>query len=290
MNATANEDLFWGIRGGGGNFGVVTNFVLKLHPQPRTVFAGFVVFLPSMLGPVVSVLEEWLSTATPLANANLVFAPGPDGNAAIIVIVVYHGGEEEGKKAFKPLFDLGENTGQMYMFPGCQHTLIGPVDNKTSMIPYEVVNGMINRMAPPGNHYYFTGITRTHLTVQTAVAIHDHLLKMRASHPLLGGFAMEWMYYPMVQKIMSVKPEDMAFRMRTPDLGCLLALKLDGSVKDEEAKAKAKELLTEHRLFCEKLIISQAGDIQQPESDKCAAYASLGKSISPTRKRLPPLT
>ena len=113
MNATTNEDLFWGIRGGGANFGVVTNFVLKLHPQPRTVFAGPVVFLPSMLGSVVSVLEEWLKTATPLANANLVFSPGPDGSAAVIVMLVYHGGEEEGKKAFKPIFDLGENTGPM---------------------------------------------------------------------------------------------------------------------------------------------------------------------------------
>jgi FAD/FMN-containing dehydrogenase len=111
VNATTNEDLFWGIRGGGGNFGVVTNFVLKLHPQPRKVFAGPVIFSPLMLGNVVSVLENWLSTATPLASALLAFAPGPDGNPAIIVLLAYHGGEEEGRKVFKPIFDLGEDTG-----------------------------------------------------------------------------------------------------------------------------------------------------------------------------------
>ena len=114
-NATTNEDLFWGVRGGGVNFGVVTNFVLKLHPQPRKVFAGPVVFQPSMLGPVVTALEKWLSTATPLANAMMVFTLGPDGSPAIIVLVVYHGEEEEGKKAFKPIFDLGEN--RAHMFP-----------------------------------------------------------------------------------------------------------------------------------------------------------------------------
>ena len=150
------------------------------------------------------------------------------------------------------------------------------------MIPYEVLNGITNHTAAPGNHYYFTGITRTHLTVQTAAAIHDHLLKMRASHPLLGEFAMVWHYYPMVQKMMSVKPDAMAFRMRTPDLGCLVSLKLDGSVKDEEVKAKAKELIMEHRLYCEKLIISQAGDLWRPESDKGAVYANFGPSIRPT--------
>ena len=109
VNATTNEDLFWGIRGGGGNFGVVTNFVLKLHPQARKVFAGPVIFPPPMLGRVVSVLEEWLSTATPLANAMLGLAKGPDGNPAIVVILVYHGGEEEAKEAFKPILDLGED-------------------------------------------------------------------------------------------------------------------------------------------------------------------------------------
>ena len=109
-NTTTNEDLFWGIRGGGGNFGVVTKFVLKLHPQPREVFAGHVFFPPTMLDRVVSVLEEWLSTATPLENAMMVFGLGPDGNPAVIVITVYHGGEEDGMRAFKPLFDLGEDT------------------------------------------------------------------------------------------------------------------------------------------------------------------------------------
>ena len=116
-NTTTNEDLFWGVRGGGGNFGVVTNFVLKLHPQPRKVFAGPVVFPPSMIGLVVSTLEEWLSTATPLANAVMALGHGPDGNPAIIVALVYHGAEEEGKKAFKPIFDLGkDNSGLRHIY------------------------------------------------------------------------------------------------------------------------------------------------------------------------------
>lgn len=81
------------------------------------VFAGPVIFPASMLGPVVSVLEEWLRTATPLVNAMMVFAPGPDGSPAVIVILVYHGGEEEGKKAFKPIFDLGEDIDPMHVRP-----------------------------------------------------------------------------------------------------------------------------------------------------------------------------
>ena len=156
------------------------------------------------------------------------------------------------------------------------------------MIPYEVVNSIGNHAAPPGNNYYYTGIARTHLTAETAIAIHDHLLKMRASHPLLGEFAMVWVYYPMTQKVMSVKADAMAFRVRTPHLGCLISLKWDGRVTDEGIKAKAKELVTEHRIFCEGLIKAQAGYLQRPEANKDIVYGNYGKSTN--RKGLPTLT
>jgi hypothetical protein len=78
-----------------------------------------------MVGPVVTALEEWIGTATPLANAVLGFGLGPDGNAAILVILVYHGGEEEGKEAFKPIFDLGEEDVGLrpYLFPVTNRSL-----------------------------------------------------------------------------------------------------------------------------------------------------------------------
>ena len=48
-NESENADLFWGIRGAGSNFGVVTEFVLELYPQSRTVFAGPVIYAPAAL-------------------------------------------------------------------------------------------------------------------------------------------------------------------------------------------------------------------------------------------------
>jgi hypothetical protein len=158
------------------------------------------------------------------------------------------------------------------------------------MIPYEMVNSMMNDALIPGNNWYFTGITRTHLVPETAVAIHDHLMKMRSSHPLLGEFQMMWEYYPLARRVTSVKPDAMAYRMRTADLGCLLGLKWDGSVKDEEVKARAKELAREHRSFCEKLIKAQEGYLQRPEADKDVAYGNYGKSIVLPEKVLSSLT
>jgi FAD/FMN-containing dehydrogenase len=59
-SASQNEDLFWAIRGGGGNFGVVTNFEFKLHPVGPQVFSGLIVHPagPDRLGRHRSALRE----------------------------------------------------------------------------------------------------------------------------------------------------------------------------------------------------------------------------------------
>ena len=80
-NATENSDLFWGIRGGGCNFGVCTEFVLKLHPQRATVFAGMVIFPPPALDKVFTTVDQWWKNG-PGVNEFIfsIFSRGPDGN------------------------------------------------------------------------------------------------------------------------------------------------------------------------------------------------------------------
>ena len=59
LSETENAELFWGILGGGGNFGVCTEFVLRLHPQRPTVFSGLVVFSTDRLNEFMEVLAKW---------------------------------------------------------------------------------------------------------------------------------------------------------------------------------------------------------------------------------------
>jgi FAD/FMN-containing dehydrogenase len=81
VSATENADLFWGIRGAGCNFGVVTEFVLQLHPQRRTVFAGIIAYPAPLIDNAVSTtakfLEEGLSEKEAIMYAQ---STDPGGN------------------------------------------------------------------------------------------------------------------------------------------------------------------------------------------------------------------
>ena len=52
-NKTENEDLYFAIRGGGGNFGVVTEFVFQLHPQRPTIYTGMLIYAASALEQIL---------------------------------------------------------------------------------------------------------------------------------------------------------------------------------------------------------------------------------------------
>jgi FAD/FMN-containing dehydrogenase len=80
-NDTENADLFWAIRGGGSNFGVVTEFVFDLHPQRRTVFAGMTFFTPDKLASITEVTKTWYANAKENEGVSLATLITPQGIA-----------------------------------------------------------------------------------------------------------------------------------------------------------------------------------------------------------------
>lgn len=82
VSDSENAGLFWAIRGGGSNFGVCTEFVLRLHPQRRTVFAGIVIFPAVVLDDLMKVLSEWWKTVKDNEGMLQILGRDPAGNVS----------------------------------------------------------------------------------------------------------------------------------------------------------------------------------------------------------------
>src|SRR5215213_10182224 len=112
---TENPDLFWGVRGGGGNFGIVTEFEFRLNPVGPTVLAG-PIFWPMEEAPnVLRFYREWIADApdelmTIVTNRKaplLSFVPRElHGELVVGVVCCYAGPLEEGEKVVKPLKEI----------------------------------------------------------------------------------------------------------------------------------------------------------------------------------------
>jgi FAD/FMN-containing dehydrogenase len=106
-----NADLFWGIRGAGANFGVVTSFELQLHPQEPTVTHGWVALPIEKSGEVGALVRDFLATAPDHVFINLSFGvatdpPFPPQLAAkpiILVGAMHSGSQEDAERDLQPL-------------------------------------------------------------------------------------------------------------------------------------------------------------------------------------------
>ena len=114
---TENADLFWGIRGGGGNFGVVTSFEFRLHPVGPMVFLCAPWYPAEMAETVLPAWREFMKTAPEELSSSAMFwtvPPAPDfppethGKRAIILAAVYTGPLDKGEQIIQPLRELGK--------------------------------------------------------------------------------------------------------------------------------------------------------------------------------------
>jgi FAD/FMN-containing dehydrogenase len=108
-NADQHEDLYWAIRGGGGNFGVVTSFTYQLHPV-STVIAGGVSFPPSRARDALRFYHEFAcQSPDELTTAASVGLDG-DGLPVVSIAVCYCGPVEASDKALHPLREFAGST------------------------------------------------------------------------------------------------------------------------------------------------------------------------------------
>ena len=116
-----NADLFWAIRGGGGNFGVVTQFEFKLYPVGPEILAGLIVFPFDQAKQVLTKYREFVESAPEELNVWVVlrqapplpFLPEDVHGKEVVVLPIFYGGDiEKGQKLIEPLRGFGDAHGE----------------------------------------------------------------------------------------------------------------------------------------------------------------------------------
>lgn len=102
-----NGDLFWGIRGGGGNFGVVTDFEFELYPFDRKLLSGMLLWPLAQARDVLEFYGEWYQGLSDEMYIGPAMITLPDGTGAIAMEVVYNGDPAVGEKELEPVRKLG---------------------------------------------------------------------------------------------------------------------------------------------------------------------------------------
>jgi len=105
-SATEHPELFWGLRGGGGNFGVVTSFEYQLHPAGE-LLAGLLLYPVSMATEVLTFYREFTKTAPDALTVWAILLTATDGAHLLALLVCYDGSGPAAEEAVQPLRDFG---------------------------------------------------------------------------------------------------------------------------------------------------------------------------------------
>jgi len=107
VSAEQNPDLFWAIRGGGGNFGVVTKFEFEMHPFDRNVLSGSIIWPIDQARDVLEFYAEWSAKLSDDLYVGPTIATTPDGDRVIMMDVVYNGDPAAGEAELAPMRTIG---------------------------------------------------------------------------------------------------------------------------------------------------------------------------------------
>ena len=170
--AGENPELFWGVRGGGGNFGVVTSFEYRLHAVGPVVFGGAIFHPLDRAGDLLRFYGDWAPDLPDEMTTMVAFLTAPPepfvprelvGTPMVAIALCHAGPVEQGEKLARPLRDVGP----------APIDLLGP-------IPYGALQRMFDAGAPWGHHAYWKTEYLRALDDRTVATLCEHATRMRS--------------------------------------------------------------------------------------------------------------
>jgi FAD/FMN-containing dehydrogenase len=204
---TQNPDLFWALRGGGGNFGVVTSFEYRIHPV-KDVLVGLVFFELSAVREVLEFYRDFIARAPEQLGAFFAFQIAPPlpfipearhGEPFGLIVACWAGPLEEGEKALEPIRKAGPIAAE----------LVTPM-------PFPTLNSSFDALLPPGLQHYWKAAFTKQLS-DGAIAAHvEHGPKV----PVVNSTVH---IYPINGACHRVRPDATAFAYRDAQFATVIA-------------------------------------------------------------------
>ncbi len=182
VDAESEPDLFWGLRGGGGNFGIATALEYRLHPVGPLVLGG-PIFWPIADAPqVLRFLRDFAPVAPDELGITLTMMLAPPapflppeqfGKPVVGLVLVWAGDPAEGERAIAPLRRIGS-----------------PIADAVSQAPYVFLQKMLDGGAPHGRHYYWKSHRFPGLSDKIIDVFLDSIASIPTHFSQINGWAM----------------------------------------------------------------------------------------------------
>ena len=244
---TGDRDLYWGLRGGGGNFGVVTEFEFMLHPLPAA-YGGIISYAPPHIGDAVRLFRDVIASAPDELMLMLYFSHA-EGQTEATITVCFAGDAATGEEAVRPLREE---------LP-VQNDALG----LTSYLQIQVMQGD----TPFGLRHYWKG----HFVDALPDDLIDQIVEQYATHPDHGHD--ELLIEPMHGAALRVAPDATAFSRRESCFNVsALGIWEDASHDDEHVAwaRRTASMLQSHSVTGGGYL--NYGDVDEPIERVRAAY------------------
>ena len=169
-----NADLFWGLRGGGGNFGVVTGIDFELHPLGPEIYGGPIAWRAESAPEVHEAFRKLATEGPPELTLVTIVRKAPPapwidksahGQLIVMVLVCYSGKPEDGEKLLAPLRALGK-----------------PVGDVLQRRPYVTLQSLLDATQPKGRRYYWKSEYLPGISPDVLAKIREHGARISSPH------------------------------------------------------------------------------------------------------------
>jgi len=161
-SAYENDDPFWALRGGGGNFGAVTCFEFQARAV-ATVLGGLLLYHRGMAIDVIRHFRDYMASAPDELTAYAALLHAPDGSPLVGVIPCYCGSVAEGERVLEPLRKFGN-----------------PIVDGIQAMPFPAMQSLLGPSFPDGNHNYWKSTLQLELSDDAISAIVEHANRLNS--------------------------------------------------------------------------------------------------------------